>query len=52
MADSIPPSISVGMLDDAELERAQGWHDDEVCGTEMASGETCERPADECPYHG
>ena len=23
-----------------------------VCGTEMSDGSTCERPADECPYHG
>jgi len=25
--------------------------DDEICGTEKADGEICERPADECPYH-
>lgn len=22
-----------------------------VCGAEMSDGSTCERPADECPYH-
>jgi hypothetical protein len=24
----------------------------EICGTEKADGTVCERPADECPYHG
>ena len=24
---------------------------DELCGTEMSDGSTCERPADDCPYH-
>ena len=23
----------------------------ELCGTEMSDGSTCERPADDCPYH-
>ena len=23
-----------------------------ICGTEKADGTVCERPADECPYHG
>ena len=23
----------------------------EICGVEKANGETCERPADDCPYH-
>lgn len=26
--------------------------DEEECGVEMSSGDTCERPADDCPYHG
>lgn len=26
--------------------------DEAECGVEMSSGETCERPADDCPYHG
>jgi len=24
---------------------------EEICGTEKADGDICERPADECPYH-
>jgi len=24
----------------------------EICGAEMSNGSTCERPADDCPYHG
>lgn len=24
----------------------------DICGTEMSDGSVCERPADECPYHG
>ena len=24
---------------------------DEQCGAEMSDGSTCDRPADECPYH-
>lgn len=24
----------------------------EVCGAELSNGGTCDRPADECPYHG
>ena len=23
----------------------------ELCGAEMSDGSTCERPADDCPYH-
>jgi len=23
-----------------------------ICGTELSEGGTCDRPADECPYHG
>jgi len=23
-----------------------------VCGAELSQGGTCDRPADECPYHG
>ena len=34
--------------DDPHNER----EDDEICGAEMSSGEICERPADDCPYHG
>jgi hypothetical protein len=26
--------------------------DAEICGVEMADGDTCDRPATECPYHG
>jgi len=26
--------------------------DDELCGATMSDGSTCERPADDCPYHG
>lgn len=26
--------------------------DVEICGVEMNDGSICERPADECPYHG
>lgn len=26
--------------------------DDDICGVEMSDGSICERPADECPYHG
>lgn len=25
--------------------------DSSICGVEMSDGSTCERPADECPYH-
>jgi len=25
--------------------------DTDICGAEMSDGSTCERPADECPYH-
>jgi hypothetical protein len=24
----------------------------EICGAELSDGGTCDRPADECPYHG
>ena len=26
--------------------------DGEICGAELSQGGTCDRPADECPYHG
>lgn len=29
-----------------------GQPPDAICGAEMSDGEICERPADECPYHG
>jgi hypothetical protein len=33
--------------------RVDGDTDDaEVCGVELSTGGTCDRPADECPYHG
>lgn len=32
-------------------EPSQDAPDAEICGAEMSDGSTCERPADECPYH-
>jgi len=26
--------------------------DGELCGAKMSDGSTCDRPADDCPYHG
>jgi len=26
--------------------------DVDVCGADLSDGGTCDRPADECPYHG
>lgn len=36
-------------VDDAEDDST---HDADICGAELSDGGTCERPADECPYHG
>ena len=38
------------VLDDDEYDVVDDA-DDELCGTEMSDGSTCERPADDCPYH-
>ena len=38
------------VLDDADYDVVDDA-DDELCGTEMSDGSTCERPADDCPYH-
>lgn len=38
--------------DEDETSESETGTDYEICGTEMSSGEICERPADECPYHG
>ena len=32
-----------------EFERV---NDADTCGAEQSDGSTCERPADDCPYHG
>lgn len=37
-------------LDEEEIEVAK--ESDEICGAVMSDGDICERPADECPYHG
>jgi hypothetical protein len=38
---------------DVEFEESsQDASGGEICGVEKANGETCERPADDCPYHG
>lgn len=36
---------------DSDSDSEDGGEED-ICGVEMDSGEICERPADECPYHG
>ena len=33
-------------------ETSEDASEGEICGVEKANGETCERPADDCPYHG
>jgi len=38
---------------DVEFEEtSEGDSEGEICGVEKANGETCGRPADDCPYHG
>jgi len=32
-------------------EEPESVTDDEICGAELSQGGTCDRPADECPYH-
>jgi len=42
-----------GQEDEPPDEQVDGDDEDvEICGEEMSDGEVCERPADECPYHG
>lgn len=38
--------------DDEDEEEGEGGGEGEICGAEMNDGSVCERPADECPYHG
>lgn len=38
---------------DADTESDDANPEDvDICGAEMSDGDICERPADECPYHG
>lgn len=39
-------SVSTVLVDEATEDATGG-----VCGATMSDGSTCERPADECPYH-
>lgn len=48
--DPGPPSETV---DDGGDENEDEDEDSaDICGVEMSDGSTCERLADECPYHG
>jgi hypothetical protein len=38
--------------DDSGDAEATDEDDVEVCGAPLSDGGTCDRPADECPYHG
>lgn len=41
-----------GDLEAHLLDRGDWEHvESERCGVEMSDGSTCDRPADECPYH-
>lgn len=43
--------VSVSTVLPKEREETPSEATDGICGTEMSDGSTCERPADECPYH-
>jgi len=51
--DSVPESALEQWADGYgyELNELLVSDESDVCGTEMSDGSTCERPADDCPYH-
>ncbi|SIS00310.1 hypothetical protein SAMN05421858_5115 [Haladaptatus litoreus] len=40
-----------GTLDTNETSGTKSDDGEDICGVEKSDGETCTRPADECPYH-
>lgn len=45
--------IRDALADHYDVERSELDGDDvELCGEEMSDGSTCDRPADDCQYHG
>lgn len=46
-----PEAEEIVVEDDAEPVEAEA-DEPEVCGADLNDGGTCDRPADECPYHG
>lgn len=51
LADAYDTAVADIRVDDDADETAD-TDDTEVCGAELSTGGTCDRPADECPYHG
>jgi hypothetical protein len=43
-------TIFPGLVD--QHERHREMTDSGICGAELTDGGRCERPAEECPYHG
>ena len=43
--------VAEGPFEDTDEVVLEDDEYDELCGTEMSDGSTCERPADDCPYH-
>ena len=43
--------VAEGPFEDTDEIVLDGDEYAELCGTEMSDGSTCERPADDCPYH-